>query len=579
MSQHTISRIANVLERQFSQLIDMSDWADRPDADRQLCFLQRSLAALCVKNLANVTPEIAAQAVTDGFHDGGLDAVHFDQKTDTLFLIQTKWNADGNKPLDPDGCGSFVSGARDLLASRFIRFNAKIKAKEPEIRAVLYSERPIKIVFVTAHTATQPIPIHAKRKIDDLIEELNDPVQVASARNFDQAGVYGLITAESTPPEIKLQIGLKDWGVIDKPFLAYYGRVHVNEIAQWWRDHGNSLFSQNLRLFYFSSAVNDALRSTLTNAPHNFWYFNNGITVICKSITKGLAGSPGRLVGIFTCEGASIVNGAQTVGTIGGVGGILDDSKGSDIDAPQSWVQVRIISLEACPPEFSRAITRAANLQNAVGPREFAAMDPTQHRIATDFALDRRKFAYKQGEPDPKGEEGCGIVEATQALGCAYSITLAVQVKQEIGAIWADTQAPPYTDIFNESVTTMRLWRAVLVMRNVDDEIYKLRFSEAPRADMIGIHLNRVILHLVFQDSKVRQLRHDNAEESGLIEAAREATRRIFTLVAEYVQRQHESEYLASLCKNLGKCEELSAALLAPAISVQPVSKQGELGF
>jgi hypothetical protein len=578
MSQHTISRIANILEKQFSTLIDMSDWDGRPDADRRVCFLQRALAALCIRNLAAVDPNIAARAVTDGFHDGGLDAIQFDQKTDTLFLVQTKWSENGNKPLDPDGCASFVSGVRDLLAERFSDFNDKVRAKESEIRVILYSERPIKIIFVTAHTATQVMAAHAERKINELIDELNDPVQIASGRHFNQAGVYGLITAESTPPQITLQIPLKDYGVIDKPFLAYYGRVHVNEIAKWWNDHGNSLFSQNLRLFYSSSEVNDALRNTLANAPQNFWYFNNGITVICKSIIKGLAGSPGRLIGLFTCEGASIVNGAQTVGTIGGAGGIAEDDTQSDIDSLQSWVQVRIISLEACPPEFSRAITRAANLQNAVGYREFAAMDPMQHRIATDLALDRRKYSYKQGEPDPKDADGCSIVEATQALGCAHSISLAVQVKREIGSIWADTETSPYTDIFNNSLSSTRLWRSVLVMRAVDNEIHDLRGTAIPRADLIGVHLNRVILYLVFQDSKVRQLRHDSADEAALIEAAREATKRIFVSVAEYVQREHEGDYLAGLCKNFTKCENLSKVLLMPKeAAAKPPSKQGEL--
>jgi hypothetical protein len=153
-----------------------------------------------------------------------------------------------------------------------------------------------------------------------------------------------------------------------------------------------------LRLFYFNSDVNEALKSTLVSEPEFFWYFNNGITVICDSIVKGLAGSTDNAAGIFACEGVSVVNGAQTVGSIGEiVGGVPDGT-----DPPQGWVQARIISLEKCPPEFARRLTRAANLQNAVSNREFAAMDPLQHRLATDFALDRRKYVYKSGDPDPR---------------------------------------------------------------------------------------------------------------------------------------------------------------------------------
>ncbi len=125
-------------------------------------------------------------------------------------------------------------------------------------------------------------------------------------------------------------------------------------------------------------------------------------------------------------------------------------------------------------------------------------MDPQQHRLATDFALDRRKYAYRSGEPDPKGNEGCGIQEATQALGCAHSVELAVQVKREIGVIWADADTAPYIDIFNEQTTSARVWRSILVLRAVDEELQRLRSSGIPRADMLAIHLNRLVLHLVF---------------------------------------------------------------------------------
>jgi hypothetical protein len=574
MSEHTINRIANVLEKQFSGRIDMTDWKNRLEAETRKAFLSRAVAALCIKNLADVDPDVAAQSITDGFDDNGLDAIYFDQNDDILFLVQSKWSVDGTKPLDAESSGAMVNGVRDLLAARFERFNDKVKAKAPQVTAALYSERPLKISLVTAHTATQPLAPFVRRKIDDPIAELNDAVPIADGTHFDQAGIYGLITSESRPPKLKLQIGLKDWGVIERPFLAYYGRVHVNEIKEWWEEHGNLLFGQNLRLFYSNSDVNDALSRTLGNDPEFFWYFNNGITVICDSLIKAPVGSPGRLIGLFTCNGANIVNGAQTVGTIGKNGGVPTNA--GDTEFPESWVQVRIISLEKCPPDFARAITRAANLQNAVGNREFAAMDPVQHRLATEFALDKRRYVYKQGETDPKGSEGCDIVEATQALACANSAFLAVQVKREISTIWGDTNKPPYTDLFNDDLTSTAVWRAVLIKRVVDEELQNLKTSSVFNADLIAVHLNRLILHLVFNDSTLKSLRHDGADETACISAAREATKKVFVLVSEYIKRVHPENYMASLCKNFSKCDELVKSLLAPP-TLASTPAQGQL--
>jgi hypothetical protein len=77
-------------------------------------------------------------------------------------------------------------------------------------------------------------------------------------------------------------------------------------------------------------------------------------------------------------------------------------------------------------------------------------------------------------------ELGCSITEATQALGCAASIELAVQVKREISELWWKIDRPPYTDLFNEHLTSVRLWKSVRILRAVDEELQKLRRSSAP---------------------------------------------------------------------------------------------------
>ncbi len=572
----TWTEYTNVLDKQFDGLIDMSDFTKRPAEQQRAKFLTRALAALCIKNLAHTDAATAAGSVTDDFIDGGLDTIHFDQVSDTLILVQAKWNQDGDKPIDASSCMTFVSGVQDLLGGKFERFNARVRKKEAEVRSVLWAERPVRIRLVTVHTAAQPTHTYVKRTIEDFVEQLNDAVQVASADFFDQAAVYGLITSESKPAQIKLQFGLRDWGHIDRPYLAYYGRAHINDVHDWWHKHGNALFSENLRVYYPSSDVNNALRSTLDTSPEDFWYFNNGITIICASVSTTLHSAPGRRFGVFTCDGVSVVNGAQTVGTIGVAGSLPVTVTDDELSNPQPWVQIRIISLERCPPDFSRRITRAANLQNAVGSREFAAMDPQQQRLATDFALDRRKYVYKSGEPDPKGDEGCGIVEATQALACAISVGLAVQAKREIGLIWANTEGPPYTELFHEKVTSTRVWRSVLVLRTVDDELQKFRTHEAARADMIAIHMNRVILHLVFQDPELKHRAFEEGLERDLVIAARGAAMPVFLKVSDYLEEHHPGDYLASLSKNSGKCEAMVRILREPLLGPDP-EKQPDL--
>lgn len=558
----TVNRIRGVLEREFSAHVDMSDWKGKPSDHVEGAFLSRALAAQAIKSFAGVDPATAAASLVDGLDDGGIDAIYFDAPNDTLFLVQSKWSSGGNASFDEGVTAKFVNGVKRILGANFEHFNAKVLAKAPEIREVLYSDRDVRIRFITIHTGKQPIGPHVRRVIDTFVTEMNDPVAVADHVDIDQGGVYDLITSESRDPKIKLQAVLNDWGVIERPYLAYYGRVSVDQIIEWWEQHRNKLFSQNLRLYYQNSTVNDALRKTLGEGPENFWYFNNGITIIADKVIKGLAGAPAHKFANFTCEGASVVNGAQTVGTIGSAAGAIGSSETTE-ESP-TWIQVRLISLESCPPDFGRRITRAANLQNAVGTREFAAMDPLQHRLAVEFALDKRRYVYKSGETDPRGDEGCSIIEATQALACAHSVRLAVEVKREIGSIWADTDGPPYTQIFPPELSAERVWKAVSVMRAVDEAIQILRFSAAPRADLVGTHMGRIILHLVFQDPDVRLAYRGSAAIGEAVEAAKRIVKPTFEKVSAYVEKHHPNDYLANFSKNTVKCEFLVANLDAP---------------
>ena len=286
---------------------------------------------------------------------------------------------------------------------------------------------------------------------------------------------------------------LHDWGSTEDPYRAFYGQVDAADVAEWWEDHRATLFDRNLRKFIHDSSVNAAITSTLINEPAKFWYFNNGITVLCNRVQKAPAGGSSRRSGKFVFEGATVVNGAQTVGSIGRAAE-LDPSKASD-----ARVHIRFISLEHCPPDFATEVTRATNTQNRVERRDFVAIDPEQERLRTDLLLEQGKtYAIKTGEPDPARSQGCTVVEATVALACAHSSDLAVQAKREIGRLWEDVSKPPYKLLFNGNVTATRLWRAVEVLRAVDDTLRTEQDHLEGRDRSVAVHGNRLIANAVF---------------------------------------------------------------------------------
>ncbi len=309
---------------------------------------------------------------------------------------------------------------------------------------------------------------------------------------------------------------LREWGTTESPFRAYYGQVLVQEIASW-ASYGRLLFAKNLRYYRGPTDVNEGIEKTLNDTPNNFWYYNNGITILCNSLGKSIAGGNQRDYGQFECNGVSIVNGAQTVGAIWAVAKRMGAAYLNSISAR---VHVRIISLEQCPEGFDSEVTRAANTQNPIRHRDYAALDPEQQRLANEMMLDRRRYAFKSGDPDPEGDEGCTIDEATVALACANAdIGMAVQAKREVGQLWQDIKKPPYTTLFNTRLTATTMWRAVKVLRAVEDQLRRIDRDNVPRGGQVAIHGNRFILHRVFMDPGVRALYRDSSKhESVLLE-------------------------------------------------------------
>lgn len=219
---------------------------------------------------------------------------------------------------------------------------------------------------------------------------------------------------------------------------------------------------------------------------------------------------------------------------------------------------VRLISLESCPGGFDKTVTRATNTQNRIGSRDFAALDPNQQRLASEFVLDGRQYVYKSGDSDPSEANGCSITDATIALACDREISLAVQAKREIGRLWDDIEKEPYTLLFNDRTNATDVWKAVQILRVVDQRLKVLATTHRPRADLVAVHGNRLILHRVFHDPRVRPYRASTANMAEIKGAASSATDSVFGKVSDFLELRYRNAYLASFFKNLNRCKELN---------------------
>lgn len=134
----------------------------------------------------------------------------------------------------------------------------------------------------------------------------------------------------------------------------------------------NILFGQNLResLMTKSSKRYLSMRDTITKCPNNFWYFNNGITIIAENVQE--TGDDG--VSSIIVDRFSIVNGAQTTSSLGLF--LADEkSKNNEVKAIELLKKVHVLTrvLQVENDSMRRDVAIYNNTQNPITSRDMVA--------------------------------------------------------------------------------------------------------------------------------------------------------------------------------------------------------------
>ncbi len=205
---------------------------------------------------------------------------------------------------------------------------------------------------------------------------------------------------------------LSNWGKVDAPFVSYYGTISAATVGEWYKNFGNALFAKNIRFYKGNTDVNEGMKKVLLQEPEKFYYYNNGIKLLCKAIKRKAKDSTTNATGLFALEGISLVNGAQTTGTIGSL--FLDNPE----QISKAIVMIQIIDLSSVDSETTTQITRLSNTQNRIENKDFAALDPEQDRLRTELTFTHYSYLYKSGDKITNLERQISFDEAIVALAC-----------------------------------------------------------------------------------------------------------------------------------------------------------------
>ncbi len=539
MSIIHVNQIAGKIKPLFDDKIDKRDIPIH-DPEIETKVLTRCLAAYAIYNHTACSPDQAAMSIVDGGDDNGIDAIYYSSTLKELIIVQSKWIKSGNGEPDSGEIIKFCSGIEDLINLDFDRFNSKVIQRQAEITSAI-SAFDTKYIIILAYTGDKGLAEHGMRRIDDLVAKLNDAgegsvEELVKFRKLDQAKIYTSLSKGLLSDPLNFEIGLHQWGKYSEPYNAFFGYLSGEEISKLWNQNGRKLFHKNIRNVLGKTEVNDELSSTILNNPEKFWYFNNGITIIADTIEKSMIGGANHDLGSFKLTNASVVNGAQTISSIG------ETANKTPEKLKAIFVLVKCISLQNSPIEFGNEVTKANNRQNRIENRDFVSQDNEQLRLREEVAHDGFNYNLVRSDQFIKSATSFDVEEATICLACASgNVSLTVQAKREVGKFYENLSKGIYKQIFNPSVNGRKVANTIFLNRKIEQTIED-KLKQMPKKT------GKEVKKLKISDTTLMNVEDQDIEKY---------FNDIFPKITDSINAKFSDNILATLFKNKTKCEQL----------------------
>lgn len=427
-------------------------------ADQAAKQLSRAFSAFALHKLLDITPQAAAASVVDDFQDKGIDAIHYDAPSETLYLLQTKLKE--SEQFKQEDALPFCEGIRLLLKQDFSAFNANVQNRKVDIESALDSCSHIKLVVpYTGDSVSQTASDALQSLLDD--EDLDDVRLAKKVEYYTAVEIARDLLAEQAYQPVHVDITLQKSQSIEAPRSTIYGIAKLTDLVALHKDKGKALYERNIRYFLGSSRsdVNRAIKTTLHDDPASFFYLNSGVTAVCDDVEPKCK-NPTNGARKFKVRGLSIINGAQTVAS---AAEFVRQHPGKSID--DAKVMLTLIKAPADGP-FGKRVTKARNHQNPVQTANFASLDENQERLRQEIAHLGFDYHYRP-EAMATGHTAITLDEALRAMASQqHDPRYAVWLKSEPARL-ANPDYAEYQALFTTALPGATLVNAVLCHRAI----------------------------------------------------------------------------------------------------------------
>ena len=436
---------------------------ERPKADQDKKQLSRAFSGFVLHKMLNLGIADAAQSVVDDFDDNGLDAIHYETASKTLYLIQTKFEA--NKHFDEPDAIRFRNGTEYLLGQQYKRFNVNVQSRKDELDDAFDEAEKIKLVVAYVGSG---FSVHARNALAALTEDEEHHEAARLQANIEEYGpdkVQADLLAEQSVGVANDSLRLTKWQHLGGHRDTHIGVALVSDLVALHKKHKKALYERNIRYFLGSreSDVNRSIQDTLRTAPDEFFYLNNGITALADQVEAPQGTKANKRLRL---RGLSVINGAQTISS---AAEFVAQNPLSDIS--NAKVLVTIIKADS-EGRFGRSVTRARNHQNPVSTGNFASLDPRQEELRRELAYLGYSYHYRP-EATPRNADGSANIITIEQVMKALALfevdsRYPYWLKNETSR-FQNAESIEYQSLFTQTLTGAQLVNKVKFFRFVRD--------------------------------------------------------------------------------------------------------------
>ena len=344
--------------------------------------------------------ELAAQALTDQPDDKKIDFLFFDLDEKRLVFAQGYYSKKNGEQAPANKAADLNTAAAWLISGDLKQVPQGLAEIIREARSALETGEVDSIELLYVHNLPE-----SKNVLNEL-----KTVETHLLKGLEKLNVR-VSAVELGLEELEKVFVAKESQILVRDSISCPAKVHFEEAGPNWKaavtsvpgewlrslftKYREPLFSANYRGFLGVTKrkrINSGIKQTAENQPHNFWVFNNGVSIL----TLGYKPKSDNLI----LNGLSIINGAQTTGS-------LASAKESD-----TRVMVRII--ECTDAETVKSIVRFNNTQNEITTWDQYSNTEEQKRIQQEIQQLGHSYSLKRGFAESLS--GMGIELVAQPL-------------------------------------------------------------------------------------------------------------------------------------------------------------------